>query len=147
MRFDERERFTALAAAGIVINSDVFHGKESGRMKDKIDLAQKLSTFMEHWQPRTVATFNGNDVMVGKVKGEFVWHKHDDTDDFFFVLNGKLDIELRDRTISLEAGDLYIVPKGVSIGPWRKRSTHTAHRANRHANTGDRATAQPRRLA
>jgi mannose-6-phosphate isomerase-like protein (cupin superfamily) len=53
-----------------------------------INLAEKLSAFTEHWQPRTVGEFNGHDVMVVKVKGTFVWHKHDDTDDFFLVLEG-----------------------------------------------------------
>jgi mannose-6-phosphate isomerase-like protein (cupin superfamily) len=52
-------------------------------MSNGIDLAEKLSTFSEHWSPRTVTTFNDCDVMVVKVEGEFVWHKHDDTDDFF----------------------------------------------------------------
>jgi mannose-6-phosphate isomerase-like protein (cupin superfamily) len=65
-------------------------------MSNAIDLTEKLSTFSEHWSPRTVTQFNDCDVMVVKVQGEFVWHKHDDTDDFFLVLNGKLDIQLRD---------------------------------------------------
>ena len=73
-------------------------------MNNGIDLAEKLSTFSEHWSPRTVTQFNHCDVMVVKAKGEFVWHKHDDTDDFFLVLKGMLDIELRDRTITLAPG-------------------------------------------
>ena len=70
-------------------------------MTDSIDLSEKLAAFSEHWSPRTVAQFNDCDVMVVKVKGEFVWHKHDDTDDFFLVLKGVLDIELRDRIVTL----------------------------------------------
>ena len=70
-------------------------------MSSAIDLSEKLSTFSEHWSPRTVTQFNDCDVMVVKVKGEFVWHKHDATDDFFLVLKGMLDIQLRDRTITL----------------------------------------------
>lgn len=73
-------------------------------MSDAIDLSQKLSTFSDYWSPRTVAQFNACDVMVVKVEGEFVWHKHDDTDDFFLVLKGVLDIELRDRTVTLHPG-------------------------------------------
>lgn len=69
-------------------------------MSDSIDLSAKLATFSEHWSPRTVAQFNNCDVMVVKVKGEFVWHKHDDTDDFFLVLKGALDIQLRERTVT-----------------------------------------------
>ena len=53
-------------------------------MSEKVNLAEKLATFTEHWAPRTVTEFNGHDVMVVKVQGPFVWHKHDDTDDFFF---------------------------------------------------------------
>ena len=55
-------------------------------MSDRIDLSEQLATFSEHWSPRTIARFNDCDVMVVKVNGEFVWHKHDDTDDFFLVL-------------------------------------------------------------
>ena len=68
---------------------------------DKINLEAKLSTFSEHWQPRTVGQFNGHDLMVVKVKGEFVWHKHDDTDDFFLVLSGRLTIQMRDGDVTL----------------------------------------------
>jgi mannose-6-phosphate isomerase-like protein (cupin superfamily) len=61
-------------------------------MSGKVGLAEKLATFSDHWSPRTVALFNGHDVMVAKVKGEFRWHKHDETDDLFLVLEGTLDI-------------------------------------------------------
>ncbi|MDX2290601.1 MULTISPECIES: cupin domain-containing protein, partial [Streptomyces] len=77
-----------------------------------INLSKKLETFNQHWSPRTVALFNECDVMVAKIQGEYHWHKHDDTDDFFLVLTGTLDIELRDRTITLHPGELYVVPKG-----------------------------------
>lgn len=87
-------------------------------MNDKINLAEKLKTFSEHWSPRTIAQMNDLDVMVVKVKGDFVWHKHDDTDDFFLVLKGRLDIELRDRTVTLGPGELFIVPKGVEHRPF-----------------------------
>ena len=66
--------------------------------RDKVNLAEKLQQFRDHWKPRTVAQLNGHDVMVVKVQGEFVWHKHDDTDDFFLVLDGELQVRLRDRT-------------------------------------------------
>ncbi|WP_229184667.1 cupin domain-containing protein [Bradyrhizobium oropedii] len=77
-------------------------------MNNPIDLEEKLSTFSDHWSPRTVAQFNACDVMVVKVQGEFVWHKHDDTDDFFLVLKGVLDIELRDRTVTVKQGQMCI---------------------------------------
>ncbi len=78
-----------------------------------INLSEKLSTFTEHWSPKTVGTFNGHDVMVVKVRGEFVWHTHAETDDFFLVLNGTLKVEMRDRTITLNAGEMFVVPKGI----------------------------------
>mgnify|MGYP002173740784 CR=1 FL=1 len=65
-------------------------------MPEAVRLADKLASFSEHWQPRIVASFNGHDVMVVKLKGTFVWHSHPDTDDFFQVLKGRLVIELRE---------------------------------------------------
>src|SRR5678815_1560185 len=88
------------------------------------NLAEKLSTFSEHWQPRTIGQFNGHDLMVVKAQGEFVWHKHDDTDDFFLVLKGRLTIELRDRNITLGPGELFVVPKGVEHRPVAKEEVH-----------------------
>jgi len=86
-------------------------------MSGAINLAEKFATFSEHWAPRIVATYNGNDIRIVKVEGEFVWHKHDDTDDFFMVLEGVLDIELRDRTVTLGPGELFVVPRGVEHRP------------------------------
>ncbi|MGY3697714.1 mannose-6-phosphate isomerase-like protein (cupin superfamily) [Bradyrhizobium sp. USDA 3240] len=116
-------------------------------MSDAIDLSQKLSTFTDHWSPRTVAQFNACDVMVVKVQGEFVWHKHDGTDDFFLVLKGVLDIELRDRTITLHPGQMYIVPKGVEHRPVAREEVHLLLiEPTGTPNTGDRATAAPRKV-
>jgi|SRR6266487_246387 mannose-6-phosphate isomerase-like protein (cupin superfamily) len=117
-------------------------------MNDKIDLSAKLESFSEHWSPRTVAQFNNCDVMVVKVKGEFVWHKHDDTDDFFLVLKGKLDIQLRDRTVTLESGQMYIVPRGVEHRPVAQEEVHLLLiEPTGIPNTGDALTAAPRKLA
>ena len=117
-------------------------------MSDAIDLDQKLSTFSDHWSPRTVAQFNACDVMVVKVKGDFVWHKHDDTDDFFLVLKGVLDIQLRDRTVTLREGQMYIVPKGVEHRPMAHGEVHILLiEPSGTPNTGDQATAAPRILA
>src|SRR5262245_27207186 len=90
-------------------------------MADKINLAEKLAGFSEHWSPRIVAGLNDFDVMVVKVEGEFAWHKHDDTDDFFLVLDGELDIELRDRTVTLGPGELFVVPKGEEHRPCARK--------------------------
>ena len=112
-----------------------------------INLAEKLAGFTEHWQPRTVAEFNGHDIMVAKVQGEFVWHKHDDTDDLFLVLQGELTIELRDRSVTLRAGELFVVPRGVEHRPVAKNEVHMLLiEQSGTPNTGDPATAAPRRV-
>jgi len=84
---------------------------------EKVNLADKLRLFNEHWQPKIVGTVNDYDVRIVKVKGEFVWHKHDKTDDFFLVLEGRLIIQLRDRNVYLEAGELFVVPRGIEHCP------------------------------
>lgn len=117
-------------------------------MNDKINLAAKLATFSDYFQPRTVAQFNENDVMVTKLEGPFIWHKHDDTDDFFLVLRGSLDIELRDRVVRLGPGELFVVPKGVEHRPVAREEVHVLLiEPTGTANTGDASTAAPRRLA
>ncbi len=82
-----------------------------------INLRKKLASFSDHWSPKVVSRFNGHDVMVVKVKGEFNWHSHADTDDFFLVLKGRITIRLRDRDIVLNEGELFVVPKGVEHCP------------------------------
>ena len=114
---------------------------------DGVNLARKLATFSEHYEPRTIGQFNGHDLMVVKVKGPFVWHKHDDTDDFFLVLKGRLRIELRDGSVELGPGELHVVPKGVEHRPVADEETHILLiEPMGTPNTGDAATAQPRRV-
>jgi mannose-6-phosphate isomerase-like protein (cupin superfamily) len=115
--------------------------------KKPISLAEKLAGFAEHWQPRTVAEFNGHDIMVVKAQGEFVWHKHDETDDFFLVLSGQLQIRLRDRTVTLHPGELFVVPRGVEHQPFAGEETHILLiEPAGTPNTGNAATAAPRQL-
>ena len=117
-------------------------------MPDPIDLAGKLATFSDRWAPRTVSRFNGHDVMVVKVAGEFVWHAHPDTDDFFIVLKGRLTIRLRDGDVMLGPGQLYVVPRGVEHCPIAEEETHLLLiEPMGTPNTGDPATAAPRREA
>jgi mannose-6-phosphate isomerase-like protein (cupin superfamily) len=112
-----------------------------------INLASRLSTFDEHWQPRTVATFNGHDIMVVKVKGEFVWHSHADTDDLFLVLQGRIRIELRDGAVELGPGELFVVPRGVEHRPVAVEEAHVMLiEPTGTPNTGDAATAAQRRV-
>lgn len=110
-----------------------------------INLASKLATFKEHFKPRTVGEFNNHDLMVVKVKGPFVWHKHDDTDDFFFVLKGKLTIQMREGDVSLGPGELFVVPKGVEHRPVAEEETHILLiEPTGTPNTGDPETAAAR---
>lgn len=93
-------------------------------MDDKVNLASKLATFTEHFSPRIVAELNDYKIAVVKAKGEFVWHSHSDTDDFFLVLAGRLTIQLRDRAVELGPGELFVVPRGVEHCP---RADDEAH--------------------
>jgi mannose-6-phosphate isomerase-like protein (cupin superfamily) len=86
-------------------------------MRDKVNLAETLATFDEPFSPRIVGRYNGNKLQVAKTRGEFVWHAHPDTDDFFLVVKGQLTIRLRDREIELGPGELYVVPAGIEHCP------------------------------
>ena len=111
-------------------------------MPEPVRLSEKLSAFSEHWSPKVVADFNGHDVMVVKVQGEFVWHAHPDTDDFFLVLKGRLRIELRDGQVTLGPGELYVVPKGIEHRPVAEEEVHLLLiEPAGTPNTGDAATA------
>ena len=114
---------------------------------EAINLQEKLAKFSEHWSPRIVSSYNGNDVMVVKVKGEFVWHSHPETDDFFLVLKGALRIDLRgtagsETHVDLKPGDLYVVPRGVEHRPVAVDEVHLLLiEPTGTPNTGDTATA------
>jgi mannose-6-phosphate isomerase-like protein (cupin superfamily) len=111
-------------------------------MPTAISLKEKLGAFSEHWSPKIVAQFNGHDVMVVKLKGEFVWHSHAETDDFFLVLKGNLVIQLRDGEVRLAPGELYVVPKGVEHRPVAEEEVHLLLiEPHGTPNTGDPATA------
>ena len=83
----------------------------------KVNIAEKLASFSDHWAPRIVARYNDNEVRLVKVEGEFIWHSHEDTDELFLILDGTLDMELRDRTVTLNAGELFVVPRGTEHRP------------------------------
>jgi mannose-6-phosphate isomerase-like protein (cupin superfamily) len=107
-----------------------------------INLAGKLASFSEHWKPKIVASYNGNDVMVVMLKGEFQWHSHPETDDLFFVVKGRLTIQLRDGDVTLGPGEMYVVPKGVEHCPVADEETHVLFiEPAGTPNTGDPATA------
>lgn len=113
-----------------------------------IDLKDKLASFEGHWQPRTVCEYNGHDVMVVKVQGEFQWHVHPETDDFFQVLAGEIEIDLEDgRTVQLGTGQMFVVPRGVRHRPRALREAHLLLiEPTGTPNSGDAASAAPRRV-
>jgi mannose-6-phosphate isomerase-like protein (cupin superfamily) len=112
--------------------------------RGKVDLAAALATFEEPWSPRIVGHYNDNKIFLAKAKGEFVWHSHPDTDDLFYVLDGHLTIQLRDRDVELGPGELFVVPRGIEHCP---RSDGGASllliEPDGTPNTGDAATAAP----
>lgn len=89
-----------------------------------IDLKEKLGRFSEQWSPRVVAELNDYQVKLAKIEGEFVWHRHEETDELFLVLDGAMSIELRDGRVDLEAGQMYVVPRGVEHKPRAERECH-----------------------
>jgi len=110
-----------------------------------VNLAAKLAQFDEPWSPRTVARFNGHDVMVAKFEGDFVWHSHPDTDDLFLVLSGDVTIRLREGDVELRPGELFVVPLGVEHQPGTTDGAEVLLiEPTGTPNTGDRATAAPR---
>jgi mannose-6-phosphate isomerase-like protein (cupin superfamily) len=107
-------------------------------MNDKVNLAEKVEQLDGFYLPGIVGYLNDYKVIVVRVKGEFVWHKHDDTDDFFLVLSGRLTIQLRDRDIELEQGEMFIVPRGVEDCPKADEEAHVLLiEPKETVNTGD----------
>jgi len=86
-------------------------------MDTKVNLAEKFALLTEPYVPGIVGFLNNYKLQIVKVKGEFVWHKHDETDDFFLVVEGRLTLQLRDRDVVLDAGELFVVPRGVEHCP------------------------------
>lgn len=85
---------------------------------NKVNLAEKFALFSEHWTPKIITELNDYQIKIVKVVGDFVWHDHSDTDEFFLVIEGTLFIEFEDETMELNAGELYVVPKGVQHRPY-----------------------------
>ncbi|MDE2383928.1 MAG: cupin domain-containing protein [Alphaproteobacteria bacterium] len=107
-----------------------------------INLGEKLAKFPEHWSPKIVGGYNGNDLLVVKLQGEFNWHSHPETDDFFMVLKGRLTIQMRDGNVVLNPGEIYVVPKGVEHCPKADEECHVLLIEPRGTpNTGDEKTA------
>ena len=91
---------------------------------DKVNLTQKLKLFSDHWHPRIVGELNGQYVKLAKLEGEFDWHQHTDEDELFLVVSGCLTIKLRDRDVTLEEGEFFIVPRGAEHQPVAEQEAH-----------------------
>jgi len=105
---------------------------------EAVNVDAMLARFVEHWSPKKIAQINDYDVRVVKVQGEFTWHKHADTDEFFLVLDGQLTIQMRDRNVTLGPRELFVVPRGVEHCP--RADTETAlllFEPSSVVNTGD----------
>ncbi len=107
-----------------------------------VNLAEKLALFDSHWDPKVVASYNGNDIMVVKFQGEFPFHDHPDTDDFFLVIEGEVMLDVEDGTHILGPGELFVVPKGVRHRPRAESEAKVLLiEPAGTPNTGDPATA------
>lgn len=91
---------------------------------ESIDLGDKLGQFTEYWSPKVVGRLNDYEIKVVKLSGEFVWHSHADTDELFLVVKGELDIQMRDRTVTLVPGQLFVVPRRVEHCPIARGEVH-----------------------
>ena len=119
--------------------------------QNPVNLAEKLSEIQDFWSPRIAGELNGQHVKLAKVKGAFVWHRHQNEDELFLVLKGVLQLEMRDRTVKLEEGELFVVPKGVEHKPVAEGEVHLlmfepASTLNTGNVRNERTVDRPRRI-
>ena len=114
-------------------------------MTGKVNLSEKLALFDDLFSPKIIGRYNGNKIFLGKMMGEFVWHSHPDTDDFFLVVDGQLTIDLPDgASVELSPGELFVVPRGVEHRPRSEAGASVLLiEPEGTPNTGDAATATP----
>ncbi|MBT8316664.1 MAG: cupin domain-containing protein [Lutibacter sp.] len=89
-----------------------------------INISEKFKLFNELWTPKKIGELNGQQLLLAKLKGEFIWHTHENEDELFFILKGTLEIEFRDKIVELREGELLIIPKGVEHKPIAKEEVH-----------------------
>ena len=105
---------------------------------EKININEKLDLFDDYWNPRIIAELNGQQVRLAKFKGDFVWHKHDDEDEMFYVIWGELALKFRDKTLYLKANECIVVPRGVEHRPVADKEAHVLlFEPKSTLNTGD----------
>ena len=115
---------------------------------DRISLSEKLALFSDCWSPKIIGEINDSHVKLVKLKGEFVWHHHDNEDELFLVIKGKLLMKLRDRDVTLEEGEMVIIPRGVEHLPVAEEEVHVLllepkSTINTGSAGGDRTVAAP----
>ena len=93
-------------------------------MNSKVNLAEKFASFSEHWSPKIIAQMNDYHFKLAKVQGEFVWHDHPETDEMFLVVKGQLVIRFRDGMVTLNEGEMFVVPRGVEHKPVAEQECH-----------------------
>jgi mannose-6-phosphate isomerase-like protein (cupin superfamily) len=115
----------------------------ASRSPTKVNLGEKLEAFSEHWAPKIVARYNDNEVRLVKTSGEWIWHKHDETDELFLILEGEFDMDFRDGTVTIGPGELLIVPAGTEHRPAARRGEVKLLLIdpNDTPNTGEKTTA------
>ena len=107
---------------------------------EKVNLAEKLSKFDDHWNPRLVANLDDYEVKLVRIAGDFVWHRHDADDELFLVLKGRFRMDYRDRQVEVGEGELIVVPKGVEHKPYADKECQILLLERRGVvNTGDAA--------
>jgi len=105
---------------------------------DRINLGQKLASFAEHWHPKLVDTIDDYEIKVVKLMGDFIWHRHAEADELFLVLKGRLRMDFRDRQVSVAAGEMIVVPRGVEHKPFAEQECEILLLERRGVvNTGD----------
>ncbi len=117
----------------------------------KVNLAEKLALFEDHWNPRIVSELNGQHIKLVKFRGEFAWHRHDHEDELFLVVKGRFRMEFRDRHVGLEEGEFLVVPRGVEHRPVADEEVHVllfepAGTRNTGDVTDERTVAEPERI-
>ncbi len=89
-----------------------------------INLTQRLTTFSDHWSPKIIARMNDYHFKLVKLQGDFVWHRHVDTDEAFLVIQGSMQIDFRDGSVELRTGEMCVVPRGIEHKPWAEKECH-----------------------
>jgi len=105
---------------------------------EKVNISEKLSLIKDHWNPRIAAELNGQHVRLVKIQGEFVWHKHDNEDEMFYVLKGKLEMQFRDKTVEIFENEFIVVPRGIEHRPFAENEVSIMlFEPNTTLNTGN----------